>query len=176
MLTVSSRTLTSNASRSQTPPPSIIYGAYRNAGTPYDTPSSVRSSLASRPKQSDWSSYPANAWDSGTDVDVNDSEEQFDYDANQDEDEFGLPSLGNTRRIPKRFASPIFNDPEGGMTADRAGSFTLNNGPSIGRARANSSDIAEERGLPNYPVAKKSEGKILRPQYKDILKGLRPAM
>ena len=31
-------------------------------------------------------------------------------------------------------------------------------------------DIAEERGLPTYPTAKKSEGKILRPQYKDILR------
>ena len=42
---------------------------------------------------------------------------------------------------------------------------------SSGRPRANSSDIAEERGPPSYPTAKKSEGKILRPQYKDILRG-----
>ena len=34
---------------------------------------------------------------------------------------------------------------------------------------ANTGDIAEERGLPNYPTAKKSEGKILRPQYREIL-------
>lgn len=35
-----------------------------------------------------------------------------------------------------------------------------------------SADIAEERGAtPTYPVPKKSEGKILRPQYKDILRG-----
>lgn len=39
------------------------------------------------------------------------------------------------------------------------------------RPRANSSDIAEERGVSLYPSAKKTEGKILRPQYKDILKG-----
>lgn len=39
------------------------------------------------------------------------------------------------------------------------------------RPRANSSDIAEERGVSLYPLVKKSEGKILRPQYKDILKG-----
>jgi hypothetical protein len=36
--------------------------------------------------------------------------------------------------------------------------------------RLNSGDIAEERGIPNYPTTKKSEGKILRPQYKDILR------
>lgn len=40
------------------------------------------------------------------------------------------------------------------------------------RPRANSSDIAEERGVSLYPSAKKTEGKILRPQYKDILKGM----
>ena len=39
------------------------------------------------------------------------------------------------------------------------------------RPRANSSDIAEERGVSLYPSTKKNEGKILRPQYKDILKG-----
>jgi len=31
-------------------------------------------------------------------------------------------------------------------------------------------DIAEERGLPAYPSAKKPQGKILRPQYKEILR------
>src|SRR6185295_1181294 len=31
-------------------------------------------------------------------------------------------------------------------------------------------DIAEERGIPTYPSPKKSEGKILRPQYKEILR------
>jgi len=36
--------------------------------------------------------------------------------------------------------------------------------------RLNSGDIAEERGIPNYPTTKKLEGKILRPQYKDILR------
>ena len=41
-----------------------------------------------------------------------------------------------------------------------------------GRPRANSSDIAEERGVPSYALPKKSEGKILRPQYKEILRGL----
>lgn len=38
------------------------------------------------------------------------------------------------------------------------------------RRLSNSADIAIERPTPNYPVAKKSEGKILRPQYKEILR------
>jgi hypothetical protein len=33
-----------------------------------------------------------------------------------------------------------------------------------------SGDIAEERGIPTYPTAKKVEGKILRPQYQEILR------
>ena len=38
------------------------------------------------------------------------------------------------------------------------------------RRLSNSADIAIERPSPSYPVAKKSEGKILRPQYKEILR------
>ena len=38
------------------------------------------------------------------------------------------------------------------------------------RRLSNSGDIAIERPSPSYPVAKKSEGKILRPQYKEILR------
>ncbi len=34
-----------------------------------------------------------------------------------------------------------------------------------------SADIAIERPAPSYPTTKKSEGKILRPQYKEILTG-----
>ena len=38
------------------------------------------------------------------------------------------------------------------------------------RRLSNSADIAIERPAPSYPVGKKSEGKILRPQYKEILR------
>lgn len=41
-----------------------------------------------------------------------------------------------------------------------------------GTWRLDNGDIAEERGLPKYPIARPIEGKILRPQYKDILKGM----
>lgn len=44
-------------------------------------------------------------------------------------------------------------------------------GPGSAAWRAiDSGDIAEERGIPNYPTAKKIEGKILRPQYQEILR------
>ena len=79
-----------------------------------------------------------------------------------DEDEFGLPSLTTARRKAKRIPNEKSFDP--------GGALRVSSSPD-GRKRANSSDIAEERGPPTYPTAKKSEGKILRPQYKEILRG-----
>lgn len=84
-----------------------------------------------------------------------------------DGDEFGLPSLSNTKRRTRRIA-----------TQNR--SFTGGDALSPGvespygdlPARRYSNDIAVERPAPAYPMPKKSEGKILRPQYKDILKGM----
>ncbi|KAG7004455.1 dimethyladenosine transferase [Physcia stellaris] len=78
-----------------------------------------------------------------------------------DEDEFGLPSLMTARRKAKRIPNDKSFDPGGALKVSS---------PPEGRRRANSSDIAEERGPPTYPTAQKSEGKILRPQYKDILR------
>lgn len=97
-----------------------------------------------------------------------DEDDEIVYD--DDEDEFGLPSLASMRRkkvVPS--GKPKNNDLGGAMGG---------NAPSLGfglaannRLRANSSDIAEERGTPMYPTTRKGEGKILRPQYKDILQG-----
>ena len=87
-----------------------------------------------------------------------------------DEDEFGLPSIANSRRAARRAGGPgIESSDQGRGTLEEEMSY-LKVGTKPNRARANSSDIAEERG-PVYPTAKKNEGKILRPQYKEILKG-----
>lgn len=83
-----------------------------------------------------------------------------------DGDEFGLPSLSSMKRRSKRMA-----------TQNKADQSTLS---PLGdehmdafhaRRYSNSADIAAERPAPTYPMPKKSEGKILRPQYKDILRG-----
>lgn len=88
-----------------------------------------------------------------------------------DEDEFGLPMLSNARRKAKRIPNDKSYDPGGGGANGNLGSSLLQ--PAVsGRARSNSSDIAEERGAPSYPTTKKTEGKILRPQYKEILRGI----
>ena len=106
------------------------------------------------------------------DEDADDAERYF-YNDNADEDEFGLPSISSMRReAKKRIPSKKTNDPGGGSGKGINGmNSTLTPERLPGRARANSSDIAEERGAPIYPAAKQSEGKILRPQYKDILRG-----
>ena len=96
------------------------------------------------------------------------------FDEGSDEDEFGLPTLSTARRKVKRTHNEKSYDP-GGAGAN-GGIYTAYLQPASivnGRERSNSSDIAEERGPPNYPVSKKSDGKILRPQYKDILRGTR---
>lgn len=76
----------------------------------------------------------------------------------EDEDEFGLPSIASMRRVGNRQNAKKSKE-RGSAQSENPVPWTANNG-----------DIAEERGLPNYPTAKKSEGKILRPQYKDILR------
>ena len=98
--------------------------------------------------------------------------ESYVYDNNSDEDEFGLPSIASMRRKAKRRSSRRTNDPGGGINKSRHGASEIDFMVSSGRPRANSSDIALERGPPTYPAARKTEGKILRPQYKDILRGL----
>lgn len=79
-----------------------------------------------------------------------------------DEDEFGLPSIANMRRKGRRKQPTKPKDPGGTISKDSLGSTAW-------RA-IDSGDIAEERGIPNYPTAKKIEGKILRPQYQEILR------
>lgn len=82
----------------------------------------------------------------------------YGYD-DDDGDDFGLPSLSNMKRKSRRKAAAQ------GDSSPMNDSFGF---PS--RRYSNSADIAVERPAPTYPMPKKSEGKILRPQYKDILR------
>jgi hypothetical protein len=86
------------------------------------------------------------------------------------DDDFGLPSISSTRkRKTKTTAEQYTPDPKGNLSPlgyGLQGGF----GGLGSRRLSNSADIAVERPTPSYPVAKKSEGKILRPQYKEILR------
>ena len=84
-----------------------------------------------------------------------------------DGDEFGLPSLSNMKRRTKRMVSQSTATAE---TSSPMPHRSLSSSQS--RRLSDSADIAIERPAPSYPVSKKSEGKILRPQYKEILRGL----
>jgi hypothetical protein len=101
--------------------------------------------------------------------------EHFYYDANNeahnDEDEFGLPSITSSRRAARRAGDPGLDLSDQDKRANYIG-ISLLRPDTSNRPRANSSDIAEEREVPTYPSARKTEGKILRPQYKEILRGI----
>lgn len=97
-------------------------------------------------------------WNAGDD-DVN-ADGGYDYE-DEDGDDFGLPSLTTIKRKPHR------------SLATQGGREDVDDTATDARPRrySNSADIAIERPLALYPMPKKTEGKILRPQYKDVLKG-----
>ena len=88
----------------------------------------------------------------------------YGYD-DDDGDDFGLPSISNMKRKSRRKAAAQGNSSSQGNSASTDSAFGHS------RRYSDSADIAIERPSSAYPMPKKSEGKILRPQYKDILKG-----
>ncbi|KAL4746789.1 hypothetical protein BDW72DRAFT_184199 [Aspergillus terricola var. indicus] len=115
-------------------------------------------------------------WDHGNSAgkigdDDDDDEVGEDIVFDDDEDEFGLPSIASMRKRQSRKADVSrFKAVEPPTFRSESRPSTLDVNLPNNRQRANSSDIAEERDIPLYPTARKSDGKILRPQYKDILK------
>lgn len=95
-----------------------------------------------------------------------DEDEMMGYD-DDDGDDFGLPSLSSMKRRARRRETQDGGNPNN-LSPALGSSW---NDPSS-RRYSNSADIAIERPAPSYPMPKKSEGKILRPQYKEILRGV----
>lgn len=106
-------------------------------------------------------------WQSDHDALEDYGEDEIVYD--DDEDEFGLPSISSMRRKGKTKDRPKSQKQNDDVSPKYGGNLSLGYDLTM-RPRANSSDIAEERNVPLYP-SNKSEGKILRPQYKEILRG-----
>ncbi|RYP13314.1 hypothetical protein DL765_006937 [Monosporascus sp. GIB2] len=161
MLNFDSLSLSGTSSRPKTPPPS---SSQRARPTNVNTPPKPSSGLSSPPLKS----YFHFLSDTNQDWNVDDVEgdDVYEYDDN-DGDDFGLPSLSNMKRKSRRIAAAQER------TVSDGNSPTLDNASAPSQRRySNSADIAIERPAPTYPMPKKSEGKILRPQYKDILKGL----
>lgn len=159
-------------SRPQTPPTSLA----RNTGTPPTARSGGTASGISRAQSSIQYPPTGRGRSGGGDDDDPEMEENLEYDDNEEEDEFGLPSITSSRRAARRSPVPDLDPFSQGRWAKGSDPRVLGAEPPGGRARAGSTDISEERGGPTYPNARKSEGKILRPQYKDILKGRGPSV
>lgn len=85
-----------------------------------------------------------------------------------EEDEFGLPSIANfhNKQNKKKRLSQLDNN----AGLERVGSTPSLLPSSMSKnERSNSFDIAEERNTLSYPSASRGDGKILRPQYKEVL-------
>ena len=92
-------------------------------------------------------------------------EEDDDILYDDDEDEFGLPSLESMRK--RRLAR---EQSAAGARSQTASGPARDHTSLPPHQRSSSFDIAEERNPLAYPSARKADGKILRPQYKELLK------
>jgi TBC1 domain family member 2 len=121
-----------------------------------------RTSYAARAPQS------SSAW--GAEDEDEEDEDEGDDIYDDDEDEFGLPSLASIRKKKSTKARISRTKDPGAGTSATNGSSTINVASRNDFMRSDSYDIAEERNPLAYPSTKKGDGKILRPQYKEILK------
>lgn len=168
-LTYSFRSLSSSGTRPRTPPSSSSTKGKGGPETPPFSKSASGIALPPRRTYTDFLSHTNNDWNAN---DEEDEEDEYGYE-NDDGDDFGLPSVSSmNRKSSKQAHTPgqFGTDPGGGLSAWSYGS--MGGGNHLGTRRlSNSADIAIERPAPSYPTTKKSEGKILRPQYKEILRG-----
>ncbi|POS83264.1 RabGAP/TBC [Erysiphe pulchra] len=137
--------------------------------SPLELPTNKFSSSSSnpslRPSYNEFLSDTNNDWNLESSVD---SYQDYDY-GDEEGDDFGLPRM---MIIQHRKESKVSKKPKDsgeqevyrGMRSQKQKS-TIN----FSRRQSNSADIAIERPMPSL-IAKKCEGKILRPQYKDILR------
>jgi hypothetical protein len=113
-------------------------------------------------------SHTNNDWNANEEEDEDD---EYGYEID-DGDDFGLPSVSSMRRKSKQAAAPRQSSTGSGSGLSPWSYGAMGGGNQLGARRlSNSADIAIERPAPSYPTTKKSEGKILRPQYKEILRG-----
>ncbi|KAI1812355.1 GTPase activating protein [Poronia punctata] len=150
----------SSSSQTKTPPSSSTQKARTS-----DVGSSAHkstSSLSSPPLKSYFSFLSTT--NSDWNVDDPEGDDEYGYE-DDDGDDFGLPSLSNMKRRSRRIAASQIS----GLASQSQPVLDASHGPP-NRRYSNSADIAIERPTLGYPMPKKSEGKILRPQYKDILR------
>ncbi|KAL2258402.1 hypothetical protein VTK26DRAFT_8309 [Humicola hyalothermophila] len=161
MIKFDSLNLSGSGSRPKTPP-SASSGHDRTSGS-VASPSTKSNSKAA-PAFKTYMSFLSNTNDDWT---VEDAEDMYDFESD-DGDDFGLPSLSNMKRRTRRRAEQSRAQTDNGLGDYDGTGGGPNSQPS--RRNSDSADIAVERPTSIYPMPKKSEGKILRPQYKEILR------
>ncbi|KAK4191435.1 putative TBC1 domain family member 22A [Podospora australis] len=157
MLKFDSLNLSGSGSRPRTPP---------SASSAHDraaTTSPPRKAGAGKPPP--FRSYMNFLSSTNDDWTADEADDMYDYESD-DGDDFGLPSLSNMKRRTRRKAEQSRAHTDDGLSHESH----LAGGHERERRYSNSEDIAIERPAASYPMPKKSEGKILRPQYKDILR------
>lgn len=150
--------------QSETPPPISSSNARSRTGHAATPP---RGS-AGRPSSPPYKNY-INFLSNTNDDWKADEDEMMGYD-DDDGDDFGLPSLSSMKRRARRRETEDNNKSALGSPTPGVSSSPWG-GQARTRRHSGSADIAIERPAPSYPMPKKSEGKILRPQYKEILRG-----
>jgi hypothetical protein len=156
------RNVSGSGSRPRTPPSSSSIHARASTTSPPTHKTS--SGLASPPIRS-YVNFLSNTND---DWNADEPDEVYDYEEDDDGDDFGLPSLSNMKRKSRRIAEQNKSEAVGAGNALSPLDDTFTG--LRARSYSNSADIAIERPTSTYPMPKKSEGKILRPQYKEILR------
>ncbi|KAH9906660.1 GTPase-activating protein gyp1 [Xylariomycetidae sp. FL2044] len=159
MLKLDNLNLSSSSSRPRTPPSTT---SQKPRPSDISTPPPRSSGLSSPPLKS-YFSFLSNT-NQDWNVEDPDGEDMLGYE-DDDGDDFGLPSLSNMKRKSRRVAAAQVGMPPQTHPTPLETALGLSN-----RRYSDSADIAIERPTPAYPMPKKSEGKILRPQYKDILR------
>lgn len=138
-----------SSSRPRTPPVTSA----RVSPTP--PPERQRFQSPERRPYANLNSSTLSGWDVISGADDDDDDILYD----DDEDEFGLPSVESMRKRRLAKEQQVANS-----------THNLSPVPLAPHMRSGSFDIAEQRNPLAYPSAKKGEGKILRPQYKELLK------
>lgn len=151
------RNLSNSSSRPRTPPSTSTSKTRKNEPSPHHRPSASSSS----PPFKHYINFLSNTNDDWK----ADEDEVIGYEED-DGDDFGLPILSNMRRRSKKATTQQQNVFEGPASDADVGLRSRE------RRHSDSADIAIERPTSGYPMPRKSEGKILRPQYKDILRGM----
>ncbi|XMA13429.1 hypothetical protein WAI453_006220 [Rhynchosporium graminicola] len=163
MLRLDNLSLSSASARPRTPPSTSSHKSRS------DTPPLPRGSLGlASPPRRNYTDFLSNTNDDWAAEEEGDEYDDYGYD-NDDGDDFGLPSMSSMKRKSKKVLEQTSTGNVGSLSQFGRGLQGSYGG--IGSRRlSNSADIAIERPTPSYPVAKKTEGKILRPQYKEVLR------